>query len=262
MLSQLWAGNAISNGGWQLSLSALGALVAVVALLLVARRASSGARAGIWRAAFISLGSIALVTAAALIGTDLLIARNLLMAWPAFALMVGGSIAALRPKTAAVVAGAICLAMAALVIRVQTEPALQRIDWRPAAKLIGPAPAGGRAIAFQIYEFTRPLSVYLAAVDYIPQEGASVSELDLVSLELPQPRTCWWGGVCADGIESDYDSRPVGYPQILGLHRVSTRTQGPFTVAVYKAARPVHLSWDSVRAALPKSLRGAVLLQR
>lgn len=260
--AQAWVGNAIARSHTELIAGAsVGCLVAL-GLALLGRRAPLGERAGIGQAALIAFGPLAGLLIAALIGWDLLIARNLLVAWPAAAIAAAGCLSVLRPRLAWGVMVVFAVAMVLLIVRVGSDPALQRIDWRPVTRLLGPVPPGGRVIALQPYGNKRPFSVYADRVDYIPVQGVRTTELDVVSSQLPQPRICWWGGVCADGILVDYDTLPSPVRTVSGLRRIAVRREGHFTVVVYRSKEPRLLTVDSVRAAFPPGLIGGVLEQR
>ena len=259
---QLWVGNAIARSHTELIVGAILATVAVIALIALARRAEGQARIGIAIAGAIAFGTFLLMLVAVVLGWDLLIARNLLVAWPAAAVAGGGAIALLRPRVSACLALLICAVMLGLIVRVESTPALQRVDWRGVPQLLGPVPAGGRVIALQPFGNKRPLAAYLDRVDYIPGKGIAVTELEVVSSQLPQPRICWWGGVCSDGIRVDYNSQPLDIAQIQGFRRVAVRRAGHFTVVEYRSPTPRMLTSDSVRSVMPPLLRGGVLYQR
>lgn len=260
--AQLWVGNAIARSHGELIVGAIAGSIAVVALALLARRSEGDERRGMAVAATLAFGTFALMLVAVILGWDLLIARNLLVAWPAACVAAGGALSLLKPRAAATIVSVVCLALLALVVRVQTTPALQRVDWRGVPALLGPVPPGGRVVALQPFGNKRPLSAYARNIDFIPDQGATVTELEIVSAQLPQPRICWWGGVCADGIRVDYDSQPLDIARIHGFGRVAVRRWGHFTVVQYRSAVPRRLTSDSVREVLPPNLRGGVLFQR
>jgi len=259
--AQAWVGNAIARSHVELIVAAILGVLAAGCLALMARRAQAAERSGIVAASLVAGGSLIALIVAALVGWDLLIARNLLVAWPAAVVAAGGCLAVLKPRMAVTVTAIACALMLGLIIRVQVDPALQRVDWRPVPGLLGAVPEGGRVVALQPFGNKRPLSVYAKGIDYIPAGGVKVRELEVVSAQLPQPRICWWGGVCSDGIRVDYNSQPVDLNEIAGLKRVAVRRDGTFTVVEYRSSTPKLLTSDRVRAALPRNLRGGVLFQ-
>jgi hypothetical protein len=116
--------------------------VAAAGVWLALTRTEDEARAGARLAAGIALGALLLPFAAALVGQDYVLTRNLLPAWAPLAVVVGaglGSAAAGRAGRLAL--GVALVAMLAATIGVPLHDARQRDDWRTAAAAIhGPAP--------------------------------------------------------------------------------------------------------------------------
>ena len=262
LVSQFWLGNPAFSSGSQLELAALVGLLAVVALLVGARRASGELGHAVTVPGVIAVCSVLLFGLAAVAGTDMIIARNLIVVWPAGMAVVAVCLSRLEARVAAGLCGVACVAMVGLVIHVNTEPGLQRADWRPAAALLGPAPQGGRIIAVQAYPHSRPLTAYIPGLRRPLRSGDSVKELVMVSLEMPPPRWCWWGGVCSDGILRSYSSLPIHAEEFLGFKRVSQSSSKPFTAVVYRSARAISVTTRSVHGQLPWKLEGVVFYQR
>lgn len=121
----------------------VGVAVAAIALLAIGSRRERR-RAGI--ALAVGLGVLALAGAAALIGKDYVVERNLLPALVPLAAVVALGLGAVRARFAGVlVAVALCAYWLAFDVHVAATPNLQRPDFRGAAKALGPA-QGARAI--------------------------------------------------------------------------------------------------------------------
>ena len=263
VVSQFWFGNPAFSSGRVLSLAALLGAIAVVLIAVVGSRRPQLAGRGPFVPAVIAIGTMGLFGAAKLAGTDTILARNLIVVWPAATVSVSIWLARIGKRTSVAFTTALCLAMVVLIIRVDSQPRLQRGDWRPAAALLAAAPpSGGRVILLQAYPHSRPITAYLPGLRRPTRKGVAVTELSVVSLEMPPPRWCWWGGVCTDGIIRGYSSRPMKSQQFAGFKRVSTTRAGAFTVVTLRSQRPVLLTSRSLLDLLPPRLRGAVLYQQ
>ena len=210
----------------------------------------------------VAIGTVAVVGIAAVAGTDLLLARNLIVIWPAAGVAVAGCIAACGHRFAVVGTALGCASMLALIGAVQVDPDRRRYDFRIAAELLGPRVPGGRLVVWQSFPHSRPLTVYVGGLERPGREPVEVRVVDVVSMELPGPRWCWWGGVCSDGIRRGYSSRPTIRDSYFGLGRAAVRSRGRFTVVRYRSERPIPVSAPAIRARTPEPLRGAVMLQR
>ena len=262
VVSQFWFGNPAFSSGRSLSLAAVFGGIAVLVIVVVGSRRPQPIGRGPLVPAVIALGTIALFGAANLAGTDTILARNLIVIWPASTVAVSIWLARIGRRSSFVFTGALCVAMVALIVRVDSQPRLQRGDWRPAAALLaGHPPAGGRVILLQAYPHSRPITAYLPGLRRPARKGDAVTELSVVSLEMPPPRWCWWGGVCTDGIIRGYSSRPMRSQEFAGFKRVSTARAGAFTLVTLRSRRPVLLTSRSLLDLLPPRLRGAVLYQ-
>jgi len=262
LVSQFWLGNPAFSSGPELEIAAAVGLVLIVVLLVLARRASCELGLAVKVPGAIAVGSVALYGITAVAGTDMIIARNLIVVWPAGMAVVAVCLGMLDRRLNLAFCLVACSAMVALIVHVETDSGLQRADWRPAAALLGPAPQGGRIIAVQAYPHSRPLTAYLPGLRRPRRSGDAVRELVMVSVEMPPPRWCWWGGVCSDGILRSYSSLPINVEQFLGFKRVSQASSKPFTAVVYRSARPINVTTRSVHGQLPWKLEGVVFYQR
>jgi hypothetical protein len=154
--------------------------VVVVAVIVLRPRLDPGERAGVRLAG--TLGGFVLLAplALALAGVDFLLARNLLAAWVALAIALGGLLGARRAGGwGALAAAAVCLAGIAAVLEVIVRPDLQRTDWRAAARALGP-PVRARAVVLYPDWSTPALRVYGQSLLRFPRGRLRLREIVLV----------------------------------------------------------------------------------
>jgi mannosyltransferase len=222
------------------------ALAAVaVALLLVrgGRREKRGAAVGL----SVGGGAILLALLFAAAGQDFVLGRNLLPAFVPLALVVAAGTAAPRAgRLGAAVGIALVAYLLAFCVYADFRPALQRDDWRGAARAIGP-PRAPRAIL--VWEQgDEPLAFYLgggeARVEHRQWARAPrpVAEVDVVSGRPP----------------------PAGARSALppGFRPVRRVDLGRMTLLVYRARRPQRLGWGRIVGNFTGYANNAVLLDR
>jgi mannosyltransferase len=116
------------------------AVLAVAAVLLVRRYATRTERRGAWAALSIALTALVIPLLLAYGGADFVAPRNMIgLVLP---LLVAGAIAFGTVRSGNLglaIAGTLMAVFAAVVVRVNLDPAVQRIDWRGAANAIGTA---------------------------------------------------------------------------------------------------------------------------
>jgi mannosyltransferase len=176
-----------SNAGISPRWSEVGGVVAlfaltvvVVAVIVLGRRLDPGERAGVRLAG--TLGGFVLLAplALALAGVDFLLARNLLAAWVALAIALGGLLGARRAgRWGALAAAAVCMAGIAAVLEVIVRPDLQRTDWRAAARALGP-PVRARAVVVYPDWSTPALRVYGQSLLRFPRGRLPLREIVLI----------------------------------------------------------------------------------
>jgi hypothetical protein len=136
------------------------AAVAVAAALLIWWYATRSERRGAWIALSVALAALAIPLVLAYGGVDYVDPRNMIgLVLP---LLVAGAIAfgtARAGNLGLAIAGALIALCAAAVIRVNLDPAVQRIDWRGAATAIGTATTA-RAVVVPRLGFA-PIQYYL-----------------------------------------------------------------------------------------------------
>jgi mannosyltransferase len=181
--------------GYDAPLETLLAIVSALALLAGAAgllRVLAG-RAGVPGRARADALRLSAVTAAALVvpillalaGEDHVVTRNVLAALPLAAALVGAGIAAaaaVAPWPTAAAFAAVCGLALVAVVGVAADPALQRDDWRGAARALGTAD-GARVIVTSPGALV-PLSYYLPGLRPLGAAPATAAEVDYVALAL------------------------------------------------------------------------------
>jgi 4-amino-4-deoxy-L-arabinose transferase-like glycosyltransferase len=206
--------------------------------LLILRASLRERRVALQLGAMVLLGFV-LNIVFILVGYDDLITRNLMALVIPVLLVLSVGMGARRAGGLGLLAAAVLCAMGlTAAIGVAADRGLQRPDWRPLARMLGPAPprhGPGRAFLIQDYRMLLPLSLYLRGLRRIaPRVGARVNQLDVISISAPEQRLCWWGAAC-----NLLPSTPqLSYP-IPGFHFVWQRRVRQFTVQHFVSRRPV-----------------------
>jgi hypothetical protein len=243
-------------------LEPLAAVIAVGGLVGVFLVADGTERSGALLAGGLAIAGLVLNLIVVMTGTDDLITRNVLALWLPAALLVAGGLGARRAGAAGILATAtMCAIGITAAVGVDFDRHLQRPDWRPVARAIGPLPDSGseaRAILIQHYRTLLPLSLYLRRLHFMNRTGARVSQLDIISIRSPQEDLCWWGAAC-NLIPSQMQHR---YP-IQGFHDDWRRHVRQFTILQMSSNRPLVLKPRGVSAALWTTMlrHDALLLQ-
>jgi mannosyltransferase len=223
--------------------------LAVFGLLLLATRSERFERRGALIAGGIAVGGLILNLLLVGAGIDDLLTRNVLALWVPAALALSGGFAASRARVAgALGAAALCLIGIIAAVGVARDRNLQRPDWRPVARLLGPRPPSGqRLILIQHYRDLLPLSLYVPDLKFLRGPGARVSEVDVISFTSPSSAGfCWWGSAC-----NLWPSRMQASYAIPGFTTVSRATANQFTLLRLRASGgPVFVSARAVAHAL------------
>jgi mannosyltransferase len=215
-------------------------------VLLVTRSDRAQRRAGLLAGGLALAGLIiALLLVAG--GVDDLLTRNLFALWmPAMIAVAAGFAASRARRLGAVAAALLCVIGVVAVVGVTRERDLQRPDWRPVARLLGPPPATGRLILIQHYRDLLPLSLYTPHLKSSGARPATVSEFDVISFTSPRSSGfCWWGSAC-----NLHPSRMQSSYTIPGFTAVSRRSVERFSVLRMVALRPVLVRRADVERAL------------
>jgi hypothetical protein len=234
-------------------LEPLALALAIFALVLLVTR-GGGERRGALVAGALALGGLAISLVLIAGGVDDLITRNVLAIWMPAALVIAAGLAAPRARLVGL-GGAVALCAIGLTaaVGVATDRSLQRPDWRAVARLLGPHPPRGpaiaprRAILVQHYRDLLPLSLYVPHLAFMRRTAATVSELDVVSFSSPPSSGfCWWGSAC-----NLWPSRMQSSYRIPGFRTVWRHRVYQFTVLhMVATSGPVLLTPATVSRAL------------
>lgn len=231
-------------GRW---LRAIDAAVVLLAVVLLWRRGAAREQRGALTAAGLAVAGAVLMLVLVLVGIDDLITRNIIVLWVALALVVATGLGSSRARLLGMAGVAVLCATGVLAaVGVALNRNLERPDWRPVARALGPAPTTtGRVILIQHYRVLLPLSLYLPRLRFLPRGGALVDELDVISIRAPQQNACWWGAACNLIPSQMQRSYPVPGFRIVGEQRIHQ-----FTLLRLRAATPVRLTRKMVSSAL------------
>jgi hypothetical protein len=160
-------------------------------------------------------------------GLDLLAARNVLPGVVFAAILVAAGGVATRLGTAAL--AALAALSIAIVVANDTDPSLQRADWRGVARAIGDS-GPPRALIMTPGKAQGPFQVYLPSARTLASEGIETSEI-LVAAVATQ------GGFTTG---SPRPPRPPAEPVVpSGFRLESRRDEQTFTLLRYVAPTPV-----------------------
>jgi hypothetical protein len=240
----------------RLLLKFLAFAAAAVALALLVFRADLRSRPTVRRIAVVVLIGFGMNFIFILAGYDDLITRNLLaLVIPALFVLAAGLGAHRAGWVGLLAAGTLCALGLTAAVGVAADRGLQRPDWRPLARMFGPAPPAhgpGRAFLIQDYRMLLPLSLYMTGLRRIaPKVGARVNQLDVISISAPEQRLCWWGAAC----NLDRSTPQLSYP-IPGFHFVWQRQVRQFTVQHFVSRHPVRIRSSLVAPALYETVIG------
>jgi len=205
------------------------AALCAVSLFFLATGSSPADRQRLAPAAGIGLAAVAAPLLVAFVGLDYLVARNLIVAWVPFAVVVAAGLSATRLRTVGlVVTAALTALFATVVIAVAVDPSYQRADWRGAAASLG-APQTSRAIVVQPPTAANTYRIYLPGVHALPRHGARVSEIDLITV--------------ASYLSAPGRARRAPNPKALpapfpGFREVGRRHEQTYTVVRYGSPAP------------------------
>jgi mannosyltransferase len=208
--------------------SALALLLAAVGLarLLAGRaRVAPRARADALRLSALTVAALALPALLALAGEDHVVTRNVLAALPPAAALAGAGLAAVAPRPAAAATAAACALALVAVVGVAVDPALQRDDWRGAARALGGAE--GERVIVGMPGALVPLRYYLPGLRLLGAAPATTAEVDYVGLAMHR------GGSRSAPPRPRADPAPG--PDFVVAKRLETVT---FTVVRMRAAAP------------------------
>ena len=135
----------------------------------------------------LALGAAAIVLpiAAAVLGADFVLSRNLIVALVPLIVIVAAGFAS-RASTGLALAGVLVALSLVTVIAVFSRPEFQRDDWRGAAEALGPA-TSDRALVVNPIAGATPLRLYLDGLEPYGEEFRPVGEIALVGVATRRP---------------------------------------------------------------------------
>jgi mannosyltransferase len=165
----------------ELIATVLGALTALYALYLLARRATPAERRGAGPLAVLAglvVGVPALLT---ITGADYLITRNVIVALPPALVVLAAGYGSVRAgRTGVAAAGLLAAIGLAMYTGVELDTRYQRDDWRGIAERLG-RPTGTRLLVVSPVNGRIPLEIYLPGSRKArPEEHAPITEFDVV----------------------------------------------------------------------------------
>ena len=161
----------------------LAGLLVAVAIALALTRSRGDRRRSAWLLAAAAALAIALPVAMKAVGVDLLIPENAIAAFAPAVVLIGAGLATARRALPAAVA--LCALLLFVDIQVQSNPRLQRDDWRGAVRALAGRPQLPRAIVLSPSAQLKALQLYAGPLPFMPPQGEAVREVDLVGYGRP-----------------------------------------------------------------------------
>jgi hypothetical protein len=183
-------------------------------------------------------------------GQDYVAAYNLQELWVPAAIAAAAGLGARRagwPGIAA--AAALCAIGVAVVVKVATDPHLQRYDYRGAAELLRARTYRPRVIVVTPDNSLTPLAAYLPGVDYLPA-GTRVREIVLLGMRSQDETTR------ARLFDPGY------VPSVRGFKETERAEFDLYTEITLQARRPTAVDLSELQAARVGTGDAALLLQR
>ena len=232
----------------ELAGSALAVVLVVVGLVLLAMRARADERRGALVAGSLALTVVVVAMGLALVGSDYLTARNVVLAVVPGAICLAGGYVSTRLGLAAAVA--LCMLLLAVTLTVSLDERYGRTDWRGAAEELE-APTVERAIVvtpFMSRSLWRP---YLPGLDEPAASTVRVGEIAVVGLATE-------GGFSGGRVRPP-DVGPRTPPP--GFALVASERTPTFTLNRYRAAAPTDVSTEALAGLRLADQQPGLLLQ-
>jgi mannosyltransferase len=209
----------------EVAATAAAALLAAAGAWLALGRAESSPGARLL--AGLAAAAVVLSLAAAVLGADFVIARNLIVALVPLIVVLAAGFARAGRRGAAL-AGALAALSLATVVAVFATPEFQRDDWRGAAEAIGPS-SGDRALVVNPIAGAVPLRLYLDGLEPFGEAFRPVDEIALVAVTGRRPG------------EEPHPPRPPN-PRLAGFEVVGREETDTFTLVRMHAVGPQRIA--------------------
>ena len=233
----------------ELAGSLLAAALVVVGLALLATRARTDERRGALVAGTLALTVVALPIGLALVGSDYLTARNVVLAVVPGAICVAAGYVATRLGLAA--GAALAVLLLAVTLAVSLDERYGRTDWRGAAKELE-ASAVERAIVVTPYMSRSLWRPYLGGLDEPAASTVRAEEIAVVGLATE-------GGFSGGRVRPPNVGPPPPPP---GFALVASERTPTFTLYRYRAAAPTDVSTEALADLRLADQQPGLLLQR
>jgi mannosyltransferase len=223
-----------------------GCLVAV-ALLLVIFKATAVEKRGAALALTVGVLSLAVPFALTAFDIDYMSSRNVIAAWVPLAAGVACGLSTSRaPRVGLATTAALCAVSLFAVGSVVAKPQLQRGDWRAITHQLSQPAGVSRAVVLMGYQ-SGPVQVYLPSAKKLPDQGASVTEVDVLSGK--GSASCFWGATCYHPWPS---SDPVRDPAP-GFSNAGSKQVSGVTITRYSSTTPQHVTPTQLSQSFPKT---------
>ena len=229
--------------------SFLAAVLVLVGLTLLAARARPDERRGALVAGTIALAVVAVPIGLALVGSDYLTARNVVLAVVPGAICVAAGFVATRLGLAA--GTALGVLLLAVTLTVSLDERYGRTDWRGAAEELE-TPTAERAIVVTPYMSRSLWRPYLPGLDEPAGESVHVGEIAVVGLATE-------GGFSGGRVRPPDVGPPPPPP---GFALVASERTPTFTLYRYRAAAPTDVSTEALVGLRLAEQQPGLLLQR
>jgi hypothetical protein len=226
------------------------ALVAVLlALLIVGADRDELRGAGI--AALLAACVLLLPILAALLGKDYYIERAVIPAWVPLSIVIAAACTTRLRLAGAVLATVVLAGFAYGLIRIDTDPAYQRPDWRAVAHALGSSSSARAIVAYDGSLATDPLMLYLG----IPwkQQSVFIQSARPVRLDEVDVVGYTW--------QAPSDPLPAGV-RLIGSKRVNGYRVDRFSFVPARSLAPAAIAALAPKLLGPGSTTGAVVVQR
>ena len=224
-------------------------LLTLAGAALAVARTDGRERTAAATAAALAGGGLALAIALKAAGLDYIAAYNLQELWLPAAVAVAAGFGARRAGAIGLAAAvALCAVGLAVVVKVATDPHLQRYDYRAAAHALG-GPSQGRAIVANPRNSLNPFAAYLRGVGYL-QPGTPVREVAIVGMRSQDESTR------ARAFDPAYRPRLPGFPVVRRADRDT------YTLILLRAPRPTPVDPNALERVRMGDGPAGVMLQR
>ena len=233
----------------QVGAGILAAAVLAYAFWRAAARLSVAERPGVWIAATIAASALGIPLLLAFLGANFANAAHMQNGLLAIVIVIGAGLAgATATRTSLAGLAALCGLGIAVLAAVASNPLLQRVDYRGAARAVEKSPVPQGLVVIGVAE-PGPMQVYLKDAHSLGKHTVRLQEIEVVGLSSPL------------GSERSLPPRRAQErAPIPGFEAVGTRQTRTYRVVRFRSARPLEI--DAARLTDVGLDRGVVVLVR